>query len=287
MNSDFNAGEVENNGNVAAESSARAEVGVPGPWSPLSLAKNLFSRTVRASNHVPRHVGFIMDGNRRYARKREMEVKDGHEAGFHSMSRILELCYEAGVQSATVYAFSIENFKRSPHEVASLMSLARRRIAQITENGELTDKYGIRVRVIGALDLLDPEVLADIHAATERTKHNTRATLNICFPYTGRDDIVHAMRGSIEEGGDITEETLENHLYTAGQPPLDLLIRTSGVSRLSDFMIWQAARSGVDIELLDCLWPEFGPLRMAWVLLKFAFRNSYSAAASLGEEDDE
>lgn len=277
-------------GSEAAPLVAGPTVELPGSWSALALLKNLFSRTVRASNHVPRHVGFIMDGNRRYARKRALEVKDGHEAGFHSMSRILELCYEAGVQVATVYAFSIENFKRSPDEVASLMDLARRRIRQITENGELTDKYGIKVQAIGALELLDADVLADIHAATERTKNNTRATLNICFPYTGREEIVHAMQGSVADhvsGTEISEETLDSHLYTAGQPPLDLLIRTSGVSRLSDFMIWQAARSGVDIELLDCLWPEFGPLRMAWVLLKFAFRNSYGAGASLADDDDE
>ncbi|KAG0668756.1 cis-prenyltransferase [Maudiozyma exigua] len=267
---------------------------IPGNLFFLSLIKNVFSRTIRASNNVPKHVGFIMDGNRRWARKNEIEVKDGHEAGFHSMSRILELCYEAGVHTATVYAFSIENFKRSKYEVDSLMDLAQRRIRQITENGELTDKYGIRVRVIGDISLLDKDVLADIQEATERTKNNRRAVLNICFPYTGREEIVHSMKDIIKkqnEGiittGQINEDMIENHLYTGGLPPLDLLIRTSGVSRLSDFMIWQGTKKGVMIELLDCLWPEFGSIRMGWILLKFAFRKSYSNVKSTGDEDDD
>ncbi|SMN20289.1 similar to Saccharomyces cerevisiae YBR002C RER2 Cis-prenyltransferase involved in dolichol synthesis [Maudiozyma saulgeensis] len=263
---------------------------IPGHYFVLSLLKNIFSRTLRASNNVPRHVGFIMDGNRRWARKNDIEVKDGHEAGFHSMSRILELCYEAGVDTATVFAFSIENFKRSKYEVDSLMDLAQRRIKQITENGELTDKYGIRVRVIGDISLLDKDVLLDIQHATERTKNNTRATLNICFPYTGREEVVHSMKDVITENyspSEINEDLIDSHLYTGGLPPLDLLIRTSGVSRLSDFMIWQGSKKGVRIELLDCLWPEFGPLRMGWILLKFAFRKSYSNSKEVIDEDYE
>lgn len=256
----------------------------------LSFLKNVFSRALNTSNNVPAHVGFIMDGNRRWARKQDMEVKEGHEAGFHSMSRILELCYEAGVHTVTVFAFSIENFNRTQYEVDSLMELAQRRIRQISENGDLTDKYGIRVRVIGDISLLSKEVLDDIHKATARTKHNTRATLNICFPYTGREEIVHSMKDIISQGietNQIFENSIESHLYTGNLPPLDLLIRTSGVSRLSDFMIWQTADKGVTIEFLDTLWPEFGPVRMGWILLKFAFRKSYFSRKFASDEDDE
>lgn len=243
----------------------------------LTLLKNVFSRTIKSSHNVPAHIGFIMDGNRRYARRKGIDIKEGHDAGFTSMSRILELCYEAGVHTATVFAFSIENFKRTPYEVESLMQLARKRIKQLMDNGELADKYGIRIRVIGDLSLLDMDVLEDIRAVTERTKNNNRAVLNICFPYTGRDEIVHSIRSIAEAGipgAEISEQTIEDNLYTGGVPPLDLLVRTSGVSRLSDFMLWQVSQKGVVIELLDCLWPEFTPLRMAWILIKFAFRNS-------------
>lgn len=263
--------------------------GIPGHSFVLKWTKNIFSRTLRASNCVPRHVGFIMDGNRRFARKKEMDVKEGHEAGFVSMSRILELCYEAGVDTATVFAFSIENFKRSSREVESLMTLARERIRQITERGELACKYGVRIKIIGDLSLLDKSLLEDVRVAVETTKNNKRATLNICFPYTGREEILHAMKETIDQhkkGAAIGESTLESHLYTAGVPPLDLLIRTSGVSRLSDFLIWQASSKGVRIELLDCLWPEFGPIRMAWILLKFSFHKSFLNKEYRLEEGD-
>ncbi|CCH61599.1 hypothetical protein TBLA_0F00550 [Henningerozyma blattae CBS 6284] len=251
---------------------------IPGYSFIQEWLKNIFSRTIRVSDCGPKHVGFIMDGNRRFARKNDIEIKEGHEAGFQSMSKILELLYESGVQSATVYAFSIENFKRSSKEVTNLMELAKDRIKQISKNGELASKYGIKVNVIGDLSLLPEDVLKEMEHAMEITKNNKRAVLNICFPYTGREEIVHSIREVIintKDSKEINETLIENNLYTKDQPPLDLLIRTSGVSRLSDFMIWQTSHKGVKIELLDCLWPEFGPFRMSWILLKFIFKKSF------------
>lgn len=252
--------------------------------------KKIFSRTLSVSNCVPRHIGFIMDGNRRFAKKHAMETKEGHEAGFQSMSKILGLCYEAGVNTATVFAFSIENFKRSAYEVNALMNLARDRIRRISENGELAQKYGVRVRVIGDISLLDKDLLNDIRHTMEMTKNNTRATLNICMPYTGREEIYHSMKtvlGSNEfHSKNITEDTIESYLYTANLPPLDLLIRTSGVTRLSDFLLWQTCNNDVVVEFIDCLWPEFGPLRMAWILLKFAFQKNFSSGRKPYEDDE-
>ncbi|QLG71883.1 hypothetical protein HG535_0C02330 [Zygotorulaspora mrakii] len=250
--------------------------------------KNTLSRTLKVSNCIPKHVGFVMDGNRRYARKNEMEIKEGHEAGFESMSRVLELCYESGVTTATVFAFSIENFNRSAREVDLLMKLAREKIRQIAEHGEMAQRYGIRIRVIGDLSLLPKNVLKSIEETTELTKANSRGTLNICFPYTGREEIFHSIKKSIEIATDsqtITESMIEQHLYTGELPQLDLLIRTSGVTRLSDFMLWQVSNKGVVIELFDCLWPEFGPMNMAWSLLKFAFRKYFSVKDNKLEED--
>lgn len=251
---------------------------LPGSSFIESWVKNIFSRTIKVSGKAPKHVGFIMDGNRRFAKKNEIEVKEGHEAGFFSMSKILELLYESGVEVATVYAFSIENFKRSSKEIDNLMELAKDRIKQISEHGELAQKYGIKIKVIGDLSLLKPDVYKEMQLAMKTTENNTRAILNICFPYTGREEILHSMKTVIENTKDeneITEELIEKNLYTGDQPPLDLLIRTSGVHRLSDFMIWQASNKGVVIELLDCLWPEFTPFKMAWILLKFIFKNTF------------
>lgn len=262
---------------------------IPGISIASEWLKNILSRTIKSSNCVPKHIGFVMDGNRRFARKNEIEIKEGHEAGFSSMSQVLELCYESGVSTATVFAFSIENFKRSPAEVDHLMRLAREKIRQIAEHGELAEKYGIRVKVIGDLSLLPKGVYEDVIETTEMTKNNKRATLNICFPYTGREEMLHSIKsivGSKTKSSDINEASIESHLYTGEDPPLELLVRTSGVTRLSDFLLWQASQKGVVIELFDCLWPEFGPLKMAWVLLKFAFRKSFSDKEHQLEDDD-
>ncbi|CAL9735349.1 dehydrodolichyl diphosphate synthase complex subunit Rer2p [Monosporozyma servazzii] len=261
----------------------------PGYQYGLSLVKTMLSNTINTSNNVPQHVGFIMDGNRRYARKSGIRVSEGHEAGFFSMSRVLELCYASGVKTATVYAFSIENFKRSASEVDALMQLAHERIKQLCENGELAHKYGVRVRVIGDISLLDKKLLEEISVTTKMTQYNTRATLNICFPYTGREEILHSMKDVINttnsnDVSKITESTLESHLYTGKLPPLDLLIRTSGVCRLSDFMLWQVVNRGTHIELIDCLWPEFGPAQMAWILLKYAFTKYFTPSEADSED---
>lgn len=262
---------------------------IPGYSVALEWVKNIFSRTIKSSNCVPKHIGFVMDGNRRYARKNEIEIKEGHEAGFSSLSQVLELCYEAGVDTATVFAFSIENFRRTPSEVDHLMRLAREKIRQIAQHGEIAEKYGVRIRVIGDVSRLHKSVYDDIVATTELTKSNTRATLNICFPYTSREEMLHSIKDVIAGGkksGEINEASIERSLYTGDDPPLDLLIRTSGVTRLSDFLLWQVSERGVVIELFDCLWPEFGPMKMAWALLKFAFRKTFSDKENELEDDD-
>lgn len=264
---------------------------IPGYLYFINLIKNIIAHTLKISSHVPKHVGFIMDGNRRYAKKNSLKIKDGHEAGFISMGKILELCYEAGVDTVTVYAFSIENFNRTKIEVDALMNLAKTRIRELTEHGELAHKYGIRIRVIGDISLLSQDLLEELLITTNLTKNNSRATLNICFPYTGRDEIYHAIRESIIEGTTtknlvIDESVIEKNLYTGNLPPLDLLIRTSGVCRLSDFLIWQVSSRNASIELIDCLWPEFGPIRMAWIILKFIFNKSFNYRNSAMEDDE-
>ncbi|KAH3680608.1 hypothetical protein WICMUC_000228 [Wickerhamomyces mucosus] len=222
-----------------------------------------------------------MDGNRRFAKRENIELKEGHNAGFESMAKILEICYECGVKSATVFAFSIENFKRNKYEIDWLMELAKTRFTQMVEHGEICEQYGIKIKIIGDKSLLPIDVLKVLNEAERITQYNTRATLNVCFPYTSRYEITNALKNIVKENVEdlnidqINEELIDNHLFTAGQPPLDLLIRTSGVSRLSDFLLWQVSSKGVEMEPLDILWPDLKPWHICWILIKFSFNKSY------------
>lgn len=241
------------------------------------FAKSQICKVI-STGHVPKHVGFIMDGNRRYAKKRHIEMKEGHSAGFDSMAKILETCYDCGVQVATVFAFSIENFNRNPYEVQWLMKLGKAKFKQVVGNGELCEKYGIRIRVLGNLKLLPSDLRKVLQDAEEITKNNTRAILNVCWPYTSRDDMAHAVRKIVSKGyssDEIDEDLITKNLYSAGVPKLDLLIRTSGVYRLSDFMLWECTDLDCEIEVIPVLWPEFTPARMAWILLKWGFARTY------------
>lgn len=199
--------------------------------------------------------------------------------GFDSMAAVLELLYESGVSCATVYAFLIENFKRLKTEVDWLMDLAKSKLMQISQNGELCDKYGIRVRILGNFAFLPDDVNVVLKDIMHTTRKNTRATLNVCFPYTSRDEMAHAIRTTAEDankdsGLDVDEHTLTDHMYTAGLPPLDLLIRTSGTYRLSDFLLWQCVPSLCAIVFSDRLWPEFTPWDMTKILFMWSF-NKY------------
>ncbi|ODV98208.1 hypothetical protein PACTADRAFT_48007 [Pachysolen tannophilus NRRL Y-2460] len=249
----------------------------PGYTQALSLTKKFFANIIK-TGPVPQHIGFVMDGNRRFARRNKIELKEGHNAGYESMAHTLELCYECGVKSATVFAFSIENFKRSPIEVEWLMELAKSRLLQIVEHGELCEKYGIRLNIVGNIKLLPKDVQEILIEAERITKGNKRAILNVCIPYTSRDDMTHAIKSVVKQvksdklsTEDITADTITENLYTAGVPPLELLIRTSGTHRFSDFMLWEASDSGVMVEMIDTLWPDFTPFQLYLILLKFSF----------------
>ncbi|KAL4821811.1 putative undecaprenyl diphosphate synthase-domain-containing protein [Aspergillus spinulosporus] len=337
----------------------------------ISKLRDLLVGAIR-QGPVPQHIAFIMDGNRRFARSHGIETVEGHNLGFEALARILEVCYRSGVQVVTIYAFSIENFKRSKFEVDALMEMARVKLSQMAQHGEILDRYGAKVRILGRLDLLRPDVLAAVNRAVDMTKNNGDRVLNICFPYTSRDEITGAIRDTVAEyskpirsthssstiprtpfsedhitqnirsqalngklenlsnesdsvsesstlGEDdvqkpneqnklyqsesalsstttlhlpdqltksqttnssdseppvfkspetITRQTLADHMLTRDNPPLDLLIRTSGVERLSDFMLWQC-HENTEIAFLDILWPEFDLWQFLPVLLRW------------------
>ncbi|KAJ6171015.1 hypothetical protein N7470_000082 [Penicillium chermesinum] len=349
----------------------------------ISTLKELLIGALR-QGPIPRHIAFVMDGNRRFARSHGIETVEGHNLGFEALARILEVCYKSGVQVVTIYAFSIENFKRSKFEVDALMDMAKVKLSQMAQHGDLLDRYGAKVRVLGRLDLLKPDVLAAVNKAVDLTSRNGDRVLNICFPYTSRDEITSAIRDTVEDystplqpalstnaaartpfseshivhniraqtlgsklqdthsdtestsaesaasGEDailrndlpnrvyendssfsssttlhigqqdgyphknasqtttpngespvymspetISPQTLSDHMLTRGNPPLDILVRTSGVERLSDFMLWQC-HDNTEVVFLNVMWPEFDLWSFMPVLLGWQRRISKS-----------
>ncbi|KAK0271001.1 cis-prenyltransferase [Friedmanniomyces endolithicus] len=362
----------------------------PLEWA-LHHLRSLLIATLKCGP-IPQHIAFVMDGNRRYARTHHLETVQGHHLGFEALARVLEVCYKSGVKAVTIYAFSIENFKRSKYEVDGLMDMAKTKLVQMSQHGELFDRYGARVRVLGDTTLVRRDVLEQVERAVEMTRHNGEAVLNVCFPYTSREEITRSIRetvrefseprvrrpagkrgfsethvlrslrsrqlgGIVEEDGEgmgkataldsserdleedddddsteiseqdldaasalqpessqtshspsptlkpapeeprsspssprrrhrqhhlpdpetLTEEHLDRNTYTYPAPPLDLLIRTSGVYRLSDFMLWQCHEK-TEIRFLDCLWPEFDLWYFLPVLLEWQWRRRREVA---------
>ncbi|EHY60835.1 Dehydrodolichyl diphosphate synthase complex subunit SPAC4D7.04c [Exophiala dermatitidis] len=354
----------------------------PAEWA-LNQLRELLIGALR-QGPVPKHVAFVMDGNRRFAKRHRIETVEGHNLGFEALARILEVCYKSGVTHVTIYAFSIENFKRSKYEVDALMEMAKIKLKQLVEHGDLLDRYGARIRILGQRELIKPDVLEVVDQAVKMTQGNGNCVLNVCFPYTSREEITAAVRGTVEEfsrpippvakspfkeeriahtirsqqqsstylepeaagsgfglqspsssttslssydndndndtlsssvsvststtlhpddntemtststsseqqqtqsHGDkntplklkypspelITPETLDSHMYTAGDPPVDLLIRTSGVSRLSDYLLWQC-HEDTQIVFLDVLWPDFDLWSFLPVLWEWQWR---------------
>ena len=203
----------------------------------------------------PRHVAIIADGNRRWARERGLPVLAGHIQGIEAIRPIVRRARDAGVDTLSVYTFSTENWARPEDEVSGLFGLIDGAVRQYTD--ELIDE-GVRVRIIGRLHEAPADVQRSIRSAEERTSGGTRMTLNICFNYSGRAEIVDAARALVAARADpnaIDEVHFAEHLYTAGQPDVDLVIRTGGDKRTSNFLLWQAAYA----ELVFCakFWPDF------------------------------
>jgi undecaprenyl diphosphate synthase len=203
----------------------------------------------------PRHVAIIADGNRRWARERGLPVLAGHVQGIEAIRPIVRRARDLGVQTLSVYTFSTENWTRPGEEVSGLFGLIDGAVRQYTD--ELIAE-GVRVRVIGRLHEAPGDVQRSIRAAEERTAAGHRLTLNICFNYSGRAEIVDATRALVAAGADpneVDESHFAEHLYTAGQPDVDLLIRTGGDQRTSNFLIWQAAYA--ELVFTPKWWPDF------------------------------
>ncbi|KNZ49915.1 di-trans,poly-cis-decaprenylcistransferase [Puccinia sorghi] len=264
---------------------------------------------------LPRHVGFIMDGNRRFSRATGVAIEEGHLAGFEALKRILELLLRLNIPNVTIYAFAIENFNRPHSEVNKLMDLARTKLVQICEKGQLLDRYGIRVVVIGRKDLLPTDIRQSVEKVEAMTKQNTKqvvvlASRKMNHPlqagtvFKRRVPVLIAGRNGVgnvhERDGDnelwkrmrrneqvfffffnrsmMSMSMMEKNLYTAHSAALDMLIRTSGETRLSDFMLWQTSllslshlpspsSSSASVHFVPTFWPRFGILDVLPILL--------------------
>lgn len=206
-------------------------------------------------SHPPYHVGIIMDGNGRWAKSRGKTRFQGHKAGTENLRRTLESSVEFGVKMLTIYAFSTENWKRPPLEVMGLMKILEDVIDK--ELAEL-NKNGVQLRHIGQLERLRPAIRDKVLYAIDLTKNNDRLILNVAFNYGGRSEIVHAVKKIIADNikpEEVTEELLSRYMYTGSSPDPDLIIRTSGEFRTSNFLIWQAAYA--EYYITPTYWPDF------------------------------
>jgi undecaprenyl diphosphate synthase len=209
------------------------------------------------SPRVPSHIAIIMDGNGRWAKKRGLPRLAGHRAGTENIRRIVTECVAQGVKYLTIYAFSTENWSRPSREVEGLMRILSEFVDRETDN---LDREGVQIRHLGRLDNVSPHLQKKIQSAVQQTSHNDRLVLAVAFNYGGRSDIVDAVRAMVAQGcsaEDITEQAISEHLSTRGMPDPDLIIRTSGEWRLSNFLIWQAAYS--EYWTTQMFWPDFGP----------------------------
>jgi undecaprenyl diphosphate synthase len=243
---------------------AMSDAGVPDLDVPPAEAPLL------PAEDLPRHVAITMDGNRRWARTRGVSDFEGHAAGVEAIRGLLGHAVRRGIPMLTLYAFSRENWARSDDEVAGLFSLLGRAIANETD--ELRAQ-GVRVRVLGRLEELPVDTQASITEALARTCDGSRLQLNIAWNYAGRTELVDAFRRLAAAGtppDEIDERSISEALYTAGLPDPDLLIRTGGEQRISNFLIWQSAYA--ELVFTDCLWPDFGEEAFDAALLEFARR---------------
>lgn len=205
---------------------------------------------------IPQHVAIIMDGNGRWAKRRGLPRAAGHRAGAENLRRIINACVEFGIKILTIYAFSTENWGRPEREIKALMKIFARVLDQ-----EIDDLYaqGVCLHHLGELTGISPSLQEKVRRAIDLTKDNDRLILNVAFNYGGRAEILHAVKHMVEDGvkaDEVTEDLFNSYLFTSGLPDPDMVVRTSGELRISNFLIWQAAYA--EYYPTPALWPDFG-----------------------------
>ena len=227
------------------------------------------------TSNLPVHVAIIMDGNRRWAKQRGLDIKVGHKEGAKTLEKIVRYAKKVGIKYITVYAFSTENWKRSEDEVGALMLLLQ---AYLDSYAKRADTEGIKVKVLGDISVLPKGMQSTIGKLEERTKDNTDINFNIALNYGGRDEIVKAVRKIAEKVKedeikieDINEEIISNNLYTSGMPDPDVVVRTSGEMRTSNFLPWQIVYS--EFIFVEKNWPDFNEEDLDKVIEIYQKRN--------------
>ena len=223
------------------------------------------------AENVPQHVAIIMDGNGRWAKQRGLPRPAGHRAGAENLRRIINAAVEFNIKILTIYAFSTENWDRPKTEVRALMKIFARVLNQEIDH---LHAQGVCIHHIGELDRVDEKISQGVRNAIELTKNNTRLILNVAFNYGGRAEILHAVQKMLEDGvnpEELNDELFSSYLFTAGLPDPDLVIRTSGELRISNFLIWQAAYA--EFYPTPVYWPDFDREALRDALLAYAGRN--------------
>ena len=219
-------------------------------------------------SRLPRHIAIIMDVNGRWAKKRGLPRTAGHKVGAETFRKIALYCKALGVEYLTIYAFSTENWKRPADEVSTLMGLLKKYMQEAIDTME---RDQMKLRFFGDLSALSPELQALAHKANEVADRVEGFQANLCINYGGRDEILHAARECAAAGEEMTEENLERHLYSAGIPDPELIIRPGGELRLSNFLLWQCAYS--EFYFCDTLWPDFGERDLDEAIVAFQQRD--------------
>ena len=219
-------------------------------------------------SRLPRHIALIMDGTGRWAKKRGLPRTAGHKVGAETFRKIALYCKALGVEYLTIYAFSTENWKRPADEVSTLMGLLKKYMQEAIDTME---RDQMKLRFFGDLSALSPELQALAHKANEVADRVEGFQANLCINYGGRDEILHAARECAAAGEEMTEENLERHLYSAGIPDPELIIRPGGELRLSNFLLWQCAYS--EFYFCDTLWPDFGERDLDEAIVAFQQRD--------------
>ena len=224
---------------------------------------------------MPKHIAIILDGNRRWAKEKGIEVKLGHKAGAENLEKLAYFANDLGLKYLTVYAFSTENWKRTKEEVGALMLLLRAYIDKLLKR---TTSDNIRIKVLGDIEKIDEGLRNDILKIVESTKNNTGLTLNIAFNYGGRDEITKAVKKIASKVAsnelnmqDINEQLISDNLYTEGEPDPDLVIRTGGELRVSNFLLWQIAYA--EFLFVQKYWPDFSEDDLVDAIVTFQNRN--------------
>lgn len=219
---------------------------------------------------IPEHLGLILDGNRRWAKAQGLPQLEGHRLGYDNLKTISEAAFDKGIKYISAFVFSTENWGRSKKEVNYLMKLSHK---MITVDYRDTNQKGIKLRWLGSEKEVSPKLISEINRSVELTKSNTRGTLSLCFNYGGHRELAEAVQKIIKSGvpaNEINEQIIAENLYNSDIPPIDLLIRTSGEQRISNFMLWRAAYS--ELYFSDVLWPDFSKKDLNQALTEYASR---------------